>query len=156
MPTYGNFQRKVLAKIVHVLQQDAYLISKVGGRVYPTNLSSLNEPTFPCVTVSFSMKSDPSIREIEYSDLVIEVWSKKDQAELWSIYSDHDYDNNVAVGIRRLLHEGPSGEANGFDIPEAVISLCREREVDDNLYESWSRTHHLMALYELVFAAKRI
>jgi hypothetical protein len=154
--TYGNFQPKVLTEIFRILQQDAYLKTLVDGRVYAQHVSTLENPVFPCVTMTYHGYGTPGMPDIMAGDLQIDVWSKKNVAELWSIYSSHDYIANKPVGIRALLNRGPSGEPFGFNLPEAICHLCREVSVVDDLYEEWSRTHHFVALYSLHFAARRV
>jgi hypothetical protein len=149
---YGNFSSKVFERLIlDVLQPDAYLQSLVDGRIYPQHLAMLTNPTYPNVTLMRSgLGGDPSITNLDNMFLIIDVWSKKNVAELWSIYADINSVTNAPVGIRALLHN------QGFDFTEAIIGLCTELWVTDNLYEPRTQTFHLSARYSLKVAAKNI
>lgn len=152
MSYYGNFQSKVIERLVKLLQTDPYLITKVAGRVYEAHPSLLDNPKFPAITVTRQgLGGDTSLPQIDYPFLIIDVWSKKNVAELWSIYADHDTITNKPRGIRSLLHV-----PLGFDFPEAQVDYIAEVWVTDNLYEPWSKTFHLTARYSLKMAAKNV
>lgn len=157
MPTHGDFQWMVLARIVKLLQNDVYLQSFVGKRIYAQNIATMDQPEFPCITVTRQgLGSDPGIREVDSAYLMVDVWSKKDIVELWRIYASKDSITGTPRGVRALLHQGANGQPVGFDFPEAVVDACREMHVVDDLFESFSRTFHLAARYDLRYAAKRV
>ena len=148
---YGDFQWKIFKHVVQVLQNDPYLKRMTGGRIYPQHISNLDNPEFPAVTISrIGQGADTSIHQINYVTLQIDVWSKKSIAELWRIYADHDVTNNRPVGVRSLLSQ------QTFNFPEAIVHLCQESDVSDDLYEPWSKTYHLAAEYNLSVAAKNV
>ena len=148
---YGDFQWKLLKYVVQSLQEDPYLKRMVGGRIYPQHISTIENPSFPAVTIGRrGQGADTGIQQINHIELQIDVWSKKSVIELWRIYSDHDVKYNRPVGVRSLLSQ------KTFDFPEVIVHLCIEDNVTDDLYEPWSKTWHLAALYRLSIAAKNV
>ena len=152
MYTYhGDYQQKVMAFFVGLLRNDPYLQTKQAQRVHPDHLSTLENPVYPCTTFyRVGRGSDPSFAELDNPILLIDVWSKRGKQELCDIYASKDSVSGRPVGIRSLITN------KGFDIPEAIIQLVREIWVDDNLYESWSRTHHLQARFDITVSAKTL
>ena len=148
---HGDFQWKLFKHIMSLLQSDPYLKRMTDGRIYPQHISTLENPSFPAITVGRTGHgADTGIHQINYVTLQIDVWSKKSLSEIWRIYADHDTTNNRPVGIRALLSQ------KTFDFPEVLVHLCHESDVYDDLYEPWSKTWHLAAEYNLSVAAKNV
>jgi hypothetical protein len=145
---HGDFQWKILDHIVKLMQNDPYLTSKVNKRVYSQHISTVANPLFPAITISrVGLGGDPSIDEIDYTFLNVDVWSKVGPDELWAIYANFDSVNHVLQGVRGLLHN------KGFRIPEANVDLCTQIYVVDNLWEKETKTFHLVARFRINAAA---
>ena len=152
MHTYhGNFMWKVKAYLINLLKQDAYLITKIAGRVHSVHASNLENPVFPFVTLTRQgVGGDPSFAELDYPFFVVDIWSKKGGQELWDIFATKNPVSNKPAGVRALFTN------KVFDLPEATIELIREVWVSDDLYESWSRSHHISARYAVTVSAKTL
>lgn len=146
---FVDFKWKVEDFIVKLLQQDAYLITKVAGRVFAQHLLTIQNPVFPLITVTKSGPGgDSQIENIDYSFLLIDVWSKRNKAECCKIYVNRVPVLNTRQGIYALLHK------KGFDTPEAIIQDLREVWYNDNLYEPADQTFRLSARYAMDSTAK--
>ena len=134
-----------------MLQINPYLKQITGGRIYPQHLSTIENPSFPSVTVCrVGQGADDEIQQINYVVLAVDIWSKKGISELWRIYADHDATNNRPVGVRSLL----AGKT--YDFPEVLVHRIHESVVVDDIYEHWSKTWHLHAQYTIYCAAKNV
>ena len=154
---HGDFQIATFNRIVKYLQADPYLASLLSGRIYPQHISTIENPIYPCVTISRQGAGpDSGFAALDKANLYVDVWSKVGVPDLYSIYASKDPVTFKMLGIRALLSCGKSGEPKGFDFPEATVNLCREVYLVDNLWDSKTRSFHLAARYELQVAAKNV
>jgi len=147
----ADFQWKAVDFWVKLMQYDAYLKSLVSGRVSPQHLATISNPIFPLITVTRQgIGGDPTIPNIDHPFIMIDIYSKKDVAETWKIYSNKERISNKPLGVRPLLH------GQSFRIPGLVVKLMQEVWVSDGLYQAQDQTFRLSARYKTEILAQTI
>ena len=104
------------------------LRSKINFPIYPSHISLIKQPEFPCISLS---RNSGITNENHFSEEVIvnvDIWSKKNNDELWEIYNQ----------VKALLNL------------KTGYFLCKLIYVNDDLYENDSRTHHLASRYRII------
>ena len=148
---HGDYRYKALEYLVSTLANDPYISSIVGNRVYSQHISTMEQPIYPCVTISRQgIGADPSLAQIDSAFIAIDVWSKKANSECWAIYASKDPTTFRNLGIFALLHN------QGFDFTEVQIDRLWEVYLTDSLYEGDTRTFHLAARYEMKYVGKNV
>ena len=109
---------------------DSTLTGMIGSRVYPKHLSSIVNPTYPCVTIAFEkiMSETNGFEESGY--YIFDVWGKNGNDELTAIYSR----------IKALINKKKN-------LPGIVY--CIQYHCQDDLYEEDTKTFHLCAKYKV-------
>jgi len=121
----------IKATIRSVLINNAPFLAIVSDRVYPKHISSIANPAYPCVTLSFE-KIMTEKNEFEESGYYIcDVWSKKGNDELTAIY------NIIKSLINKKKNLGGG------------IVHCIQYHCADDLYENDTQTYHLSAKYKV-------
>jgi len=107
------------------------LTSIVNTRIYPKHISGVENPIFPCITISFE-KVESNCNEVsEDGYYVIDIWSKNGNSELTSIH-------NL---IKKLINKKRSLGGG--------IVYCRLYHANDDLYEEDTNTYHLCSKYQI-------
>ncbi len=75
-------------RLVRTLRNDSDLFALVSGRIYPADLSTLINPKYPCITVSFAGgipdEDNPSLAN---SGVTIQYYSTKSYSEAWNMHT---------------------------------------------------------------------
>ena len=126
----------VTVNLRNKMLQNDNLTAFVGTRIYPNHISIVSNPVFPLITLS---RVSGGVNEDHISSKIyhqIDVWCKDigDIAGydlLWSIYNEVRNSINLKTDM-------------------SDIQLCKEYDVNDNLYESDTETYHLSARYQII------
>jgi hypothetical protein len=109
---------------------DSVLASLIGENVYPKHLSSIKNPTYPCITISFEKIMSEKNEFEESGYYIFDVWGKRGNDELMAIYSR----------VKALINKKRS-------LPGIVY--CIQYHCQDDLYEDDTHTFHLCAKYKV-------
>ena len=73
--------------LVRTLKGDSDLFAIVGGRVYPSDVATIRNPTYPCATTSFrGGVPDNFITDLGDSTCIIQTYSTKSYSQCWDMY----------------------------------------------------------------------
>jgi hypothetical protein len=74
-------------RLVRTLRADADLFGIVSGRIYSSDLSTLINPKYPCITVAIDGgPSDDYIPDLGDSNCTIQYYSTKSYADAWDMH----------------------------------------------------------------------
>ena len=73
--------------LVRELRSDTTLFSLVSGRIYPQDLATLSNPTYPSVTISLNGGiPDDYNQDLAEANVVIQSYSTKSYNQCWDIF----------------------------------------------------------------------
>lgn len=121
----------VKATIRGVLINDSAFLALCSA-VYPKNMTSVSNPIYPCVTISFEKIMSEANEISESGYYVIDVWSKKGNDELVSIYTR----------VKQLINKKKNLGGG--------IIYCKQYHANDDLYEADTKTYHLCCKYKVI------
>ena len=79
-----NSSREVLTR---TLRSDADVFSVTGGRIYPQDIATLTNPTYPAATINFNGGlPDDYISDLADVSVSIKTYSNKSFNQCWDIY----------------------------------------------------------------------
>ena len=73
--------------LMQTMRGDTALFTSVKGRIYPQDIATLKDPSYPCITFSFnSGASDENIPALAEVSVSLKSYSVKSYDEAWDIY----------------------------------------------------------------------
>jgi hypothetical protein len=73
--------------LMRTMRSDSTLFNLVKGKIYPQDLATLKNPTYPCITFTFQGgESDSNIPGLAGASVSVKCYSTKSFNESWNIY----------------------------------------------------------------------
>jgi hypothetical protein len=73
--------------LIRRIREDATLFSTISGRIYPGDLASVINPTYPCMTVKFQGGvPDEYNTDLGDGSVLIQYYSTKSYSDCWTMY----------------------------------------------------------------------
>lgn len=105
---------------------------KVGNNIYIGHISSVNNPTYPCITFKFVKGGVRSNQFVVSGRLHFDIWAKNILDTCEEIYAI----------IRTAINLVPINVSN--------VAQLREVHYEDGLFERATFTHHIAVEYEVL------